>query len=138
MVIKFKMTDNNFQRYLNSPNENREGSDLDLMQKFDLSYSDVHLLVRSAITAASNEPKTKILASSNSDVAVGAALLTANNEIITGCNFQRASSYAGAISAEDCAVYKALSEGSQIIRALALHTKHIAPKTDKSDATVVN
>ena len=54
----------------------RSSLDLDLMQKFDLNYSDVLNLVRAAINAASNDPKNKILTSSNSDVAVGAALLT--------------------------------------------------------------
>ena len=62
-------------------------------------------------------------------MAVGAALLTFENQIFTGCNFERASSYSGAISAEDCAIYKALSDGCPTaIKAMALHTKHIAPQ----------
>jgi cytidine deaminase len=54
--------------------------------------------------------------------------MTQENNFFSGCNFEKASSYAGGISAEDCAVYKALSDGcAQSIKALAIHTKHIAP-----------
>jgi cytidine deaminase len=53
-----------------------------------------------------------------SDFAVGAALLTAKGEIITGCNVE-SSSFGLTICAERVALTKALSEGK-------LHFTHIA------------
>jgi cytidine deaminase len=92
------------------------------------------LLATQAVEAANQYPKSKVFSNTGSAVAIGSALMTKEKMIFTGCNFERVSSYAGGISAEDCAVYKALSEGCpQSIKAIAIHTKHIAPQPNISD-----
>ncbi|MCR4418448.1 MAG: cytidine deaminase [Ignavibacteria bacterium] len=50
---------------------------------------------------------------------VGAALLTNNNEIITGCNVENAS-YGLTICAERTAIFKAYSEGKRRFKAIAI------------------
>ncbi|NPV10250.1 MAG: cytidine deaminase [Ignavibacteria bacterium] len=50
---------------------------------------------------------------------VGAALLTDNNEIITGCNVENAS-YGLTICAERTAIFKAYSEGKRRFKAIAI------------------
>lgn len=50
---------------------------------------------------------------------VGAALLTANNEIITGTNIENAA-YGDTICAERVAIFKAVSEGKKDFRAIAV------------------
>ena len=50
---------------------------------------------------------------------VGAALLTANNEIITGTNIENAA-YGDTMCAERVAIFKAVSEGKKDFRALAV------------------
>lgn len=50
---------------------------------------------------------------------VGAALLTDNNEIITGCNIENAS-YGLTICAERTAIFKAYSEGKRRFKAIAI------------------
>ena len=53
---------------------------------------------------------------------VGAALLTENGEIYTGCNVENAS-YGMSICAERVATFKAISQGERAFRAIALSTK---------------
>ena len=50
---------------------------------------------------------------------VGAALLTEDGGIITGCNIENAS-YGAACCAERTAVFKALSEGKRCFRSIAI------------------
>jgi cytidine deaminase len=50
---------------------------------------------------------------------VGAALLTADNKIFTGCNIEN-SSYSLTICAERVAIFKAILEGSREFRAIAV------------------
>jgi len=50
---------------------------------------------------------------------VGAALLTENDEIFTGCNIEIAS-YSPTLCAERTAIFKAISEGHKKIKAIAV------------------
>lgn len=50
---------------------------------------------------------------------VGAALLTEDGEIVSGCNIENAS-YGAACCAERTAVFKAVSEGKRRFRAIAI------------------
>ena len=50
---------------------------------------------------------------------VGAALLTADNEIYGGCNIENAA-YSPTICAERTAIFKAVSEGKKDFRAIAI------------------
>lgn len=50
---------------------------------------------------------------------VGAALMTEDNEIYTGCNIEIAS-YSPTICAERTAIFKAVSEGHKKIKAIAI------------------
>ena len=54
-----------------------------------------------------------------SGYAVGAALLTSDGEIYRGCNVEN-SSYGATICAERCAALKAISEGSNEFKAIAI------------------
>lgn len=54
-----------------------------------------------------------------SNFAVGAALLTANGNVITGCNIENAS-FGLTNCAERTAIFKLLSEGKQEIEAIAV------------------
>ena len=54
-----------------------------------------------------------------SGYAVGAALLTSDGEIYRGCNVEN-SSYGATICAERCAALKAVSEGSNEFKAIAI------------------
>lgn len=54
-----------------------------------------------------------------SNYAVGAALLTRDGRIITGCNMENAA-FGPGICAERCAVYKAVSEGCREFEAIAV------------------
>lgn len=57
-----------------------------------------------------------------SNIQVGAALLSKNNEIITGCNVENIS-FGGTICAERTAIVKAISMGIKDFKALYLYTK---------------
>lgn len=57
-----------------------------------------------------------------SNFKVGAALLTGNSEIFTGCNIE-SSSYGLTICAERVALTKALSEGRDNFKAIAIYAK---------------
>lgn len=54
-----------------------------------------------------------------SSYAVGAALLTENDKIYTGCNIEN-SSYGAANCAERTAIFKAVSEGETTIKMIAI------------------
>ena len=54
-----------------------------------------------------------------SKFAVGAAVITMNGKIYTGCNIENAS-YGMTICAERCAIWKAISEGEKEIKAVAI------------------
>ena len=54
-----------------------------------------------------------------SNFPVGAAVLTKNNKVYTGCNIECAS-YGGTNCAERTALFKAISEGSKDIEAIAV------------------
>lgn len=54
-----------------------------------------------------------------SDFAVGAAVLTGEGEIFTGCNIENAS-YGATCCAERVALFKAVSEGQKDIKAIAV------------------
>ena len=60
-----------------------------------------------------------------SNFQVGAALLTADQTIFTGCNVENAS-YGLAICAERTAICKAVSEGQQEFQAIAIATVPLA------------
>ncbi len=74
-------------------------------------------LIRELITAA-DEARSRSYAP-YSDYAVGAALLTGDGRIITGCNMENAA-FGPGICAERCAVYKAVSEGCREFTAIAV------------------
>ncbi|MEJ5261576.1 MAG: cytidine deaminase [Ignavibacterium sp.] len=74
---------------------------------------DYKLLVQKAIEAKQNAYAPY------SNFRVGAALLTEDNQIITGCNIE-ISSYSLTICAERNAIFKAYSDGKRNFKALAL------------------
>lgn len=53
--------------------------------------------------------------------AVGAAVLTESGKIYEGCNVEN-SSFGLTICAERCAIFKAISEGERVIRAVAIYS----------------
>jgi cytidine deaminase len=61
-----------------------------------------------------------------SDFKVGAALLTIDGKIFTGCNVEN-SSYGLTICAERVAVFKAVSEGFRDFEAIAVYSGAIPP-----------
>jgi cytidine deaminase len=54
---------------------------------------------------------------------VGAALLTGDDTVITGCNIE-SSSYSLTICAERTAIFKAVSEGNREFKAIAVASDH--------------
>ena len=54
-----------------------------------------------------------------SHYSVGAALLTDDNEVITGCNIESAS-YGATVCAERTAIFKAISEGKHRFKAITI------------------
>ena len=77
--------------------------------------NDYKNLVKAAIDA-----KSKALPR-YSDFYVGAAILTDNGKIYSGCNIE-SSSYSLTICAERTAIFKALSEGERNFKAIAVDT----------------
>ena len=61
-----------------------------------------------------------------SKFAVGAAVLTENGEVFTGCNIENAS-YGATICAERVAIFKAISAGHKLIKSLAVVADHPEP-----------
>ena len=74
---------------------------------------DYKLLVSKAVEAKSNALPTY------SNFFVGAALLTKDDKIYTGCNIE-SSSYSLTICAERTAIFKAISEGERKFKAIAV------------------
>ncbi len=74
---------------------------------------DYKNLAESAVKAKQNALPTY------SNFYVGAAVLTENNKIYTGCNIE-SSSYSLTICAERTAVFKAISEGERNFKAIAV------------------
>ncbi len=70
-------------------------------------------LARKAIDAKQNAMPTY------SDFCVGAALLTDDGKVYTGCNIE-SSSYSLTICAERTAIFKAISEGERNFKAIAV------------------
>ena len=89
------------------------------MRLFDLSLGDVINLNRLAMQAADMSTST--------EVKIGASVMTVNGNMYQGANLEYASSpYGTGLTAEDCALFKALSEGQKEIKALCVHVKHLA------------
>ncbi|UCE65363.1 MAG: cytidine deaminase [Candidatus Zixiibacteriota bacterium] len=61
-----------------------------------------------------------------SDFKVGAAILTVEGKIFTGCNIEN-SSYGLTVCAERVAVFKAVSEGFRDFKALTVYSEAIPP-----------
>ncbi len=61
-----------------------------------------------------------------SSMKVGAALLTNDGEIYTGCNIEN-SSFGLTICAERTAIFKAISEGKRKFRAIAISSEGTSP-----------
>ena len=74
---------------------------------------EYQLLAQQAVEAKSKALPTY------SNFHVGAALLTEDNKIITGCNIE-SSSYSLTICAERTAIFKAISDGERKFKAIAI------------------
>jgi cytidine deaminase len=62
------------------------------------------------------------------DVKVGAAVMTMQGNIYQGSNMEApafASAYGTSLTAEDCAIFKALSDGQKEFKAISVHVKHL-------------
>jgi cytidine deaminase len=83
------------------------------MNNFELSSETTQELLSSALRARdkAHAPYSKF--------AVGAAVLTENGEIFTGCNIENAS-YGATVCAERVAIFKAISAGHKSIKAIAV------------------
>lgn len=77
------------------------------------NYSEAKILINKAIEAQrfSYSPYSKF--------SVGAALITKTNKIFTGCNIE-SSSFGATICAERTAIFKALSEGENNFKSIAI------------------
>ncbi|MBI5305953.1 MAG: cytidine deaminase [Chloroflexi bacterium] len=58
-----------------------------------------------------------------SNYAVGAAVLTTSGKIFSGCNVENAA-YPSGLCAERVAIFKAVSDGERVIRAMAVVTQN--------------
>ena len=87
------------------------------MQVKKIKFSALPTIYQRLLYAARDAMKFSY--SPYSNFKVGAALLTANNEIITGTNIENAA-YGDTICAERVAIFKAVSEGKKDFRALAV------------------
>jgi cytidine deaminase len=81
-----------------------------------VSEPDLSALIRAAIAAAEHAYIPY------SHYPVGAALLTENGAVYTGCNIENAS-YPATICAERTALVKAVSEGQRVFRHLVVVTR---------------
>ncbi len=79
----------------------------------DLNKLDINKLIKKALEAKERAyvPYSKFK--------VGAALLTEDGELFTGCNIE-VSSYSPTLCAERTAIFKAISEGHKKIKAIAV------------------
>lgn len=75
----------------------------------------------------------------NAQVKIGASVMTVNGNMYQGTNMEApmASSYGTSLTAEDCAIFKALSEGQREIKAIAVHVKHFIKESETAVAGVV-
>ena len=90
------------------------------MKLFGLSLGDVINLNRLAMQAADMSTST--------ETKIGASVMTLNGNMYQGANLDYAPSlpqYGAGLTAEDCALFKALSEGQREIKALCVHVKHL-------------
>lgn len=64
---------------------------------------------------------------SSGDLRIGAAVMTGNGNIYQGMQLDAplASAYGNAMTAEDCAVFRAQADGQKDIKAIAVHVKHL-------------
>jgi cytidine deaminase len=70
---------------------------------------------------------------SGNEVKVGASVMTSNGNMYQGSNLEMSgSSYGMSITAEDCALFKAYSEGQREIKAIAVHVKHLVKEENHS------
>ena len=76
---------------------------------------------------AALEGRCNAYAPYSGDYKVGAAVLTENNSIFTGCNIENAS-LGATMCAERVAIYKAICEGFLKIKALAVVTESANPE----------
>ena len=78
-----------------------------MLKLFGLSLGEVINLNRLAMQAADMSQ------GSNNDVRIGASVMTVNGSMYQGSNIDAPlnSSYGTSLTAEDCAIFKALSEG---------------------------
>ncbi|MDO4749091.1 MAG: cytidine deaminase [Eubacteriales bacterium] len=79
------------------------------------------------ITAAINA--TKYSYSPYSKYKVGAAILTKNNKVYTGCNIENAS-YSATVCAERTAIFKAVSEGEKAFTKIAIVCRKDSDSSD--------
>lgn len=70
---------------------------------------------------------------------IGASVMTVNGNMYQGTNMEApmASSYGTSLTAEDCAIFKALSEGQREIKAIAVHVKHFIEDSDHIMPTLI-
>jgi cytidine deaminase len=100
---------------------------------FGLSLGDVINLNRLAMQAADMS-----IQANSSEVKIGASVMTVNGNIYQGTNMEApmASSYGTSLTAEDCAIFKALSEGQKEIKAIAVHVKHIIKENESTQMSL--
>jgi cytidine deaminase len=87
-----------------------------------MSATPVDHVARDALIRAAHEARQHAYAP-YSGYAVGAALLTTDSQVITGCNVENAA-YPATICAERVALTKAISEGEREFVALAIATSN--------------
>ena len=56
--------------------------------------------------------------------------MTINGNMYQGTNLESGSTYGRDLTAEDCAIYKALSEGQTQIKAISVHVKHLVKEEE--------
>ncbi len=101
------------------------GAKIELLKVFGLTLGDVFNLNRLAIQAADMSQSSN---GGQAEFKIGAAVMTAQGNIYQGCNMEApgfASAYGTSLTAEDCAIFKALSDGQREIKAISLHVKHL-------------
>ena len=75
--------------------------------------------IKKKLLAMATEARKSAYAPYSKDFKVGAAVLTEEGKIFTGCNVENAS-FGATMCAERVAVFKAVSEGHRQIRAVAI------------------
>jgi hypothetical protein len=97
------------------------GAKIELLKLFGLTLGDVINLNRLAMQAAD------ISQTQSGEFKIGASVLTVNGNMYQGANLDAplSSAYGSALTAEDCAIFKAMSDGYQDFKAIAVHVKHL-------------